>query len=203
MLIQNVRVLTSCTARVDFPFLCFHQAVRWQSRRSPAQRCDARDAMIQQVKHCHGHMTQTGLTGDWFLNVDAQARKISGHVNGPLFHDLLRVTGHHRPDCVDVFRYGAKILDLLDYEGLGEPVVCNVSAPSTAPGPNSCDELKATCYEHNLKLLSHLKENEHSQELLRIARADAALGRMSDPVPLDSVDLHQVAPAIRCHKGRG
>ncbi len=41
-------------------------------------------------------------------------------------------------------------------------------------------------------LLPELKEDPHAAELLQLARVDAALGRMSEPVPAAALDLEAV-----------
>ena len=55
----------------------------------------------------------------------------------------------------------------------------------------------------NERLLETIKEGEHAQELLRLTKEDAALGRMSEPVPVEYYDLSEVrlVPRFGVHQG--
>ena len=66
-------------------------------------------------------------------------------------------------------------MGLLERSGIGEPVDCDI--------PASIDELRNGCAKHNMELLAGLKPNEFEDELLKLTVADAALERMSHPVP--------------------
>ena len=59
------------------------------------------------------------------------------------------------------------------------------------------DELRKDCARSNALLLEQLHESEFAAELLELTRADAALGRMSMPVPVEDVDLSSIRLAPR------
>jgi hypothetical protein len=130
-------------------------------------------------------MRKSSLPSRW-LNAaaDKHVQDISNGTNCPLFRDLLCITGYHNPDCVEVFRKGANMYNLLEYSGLGEHVDAQCIA--------SAEDLLASCFVHNTELLSQLSEDKHSLDLLRITRDDALLGRMSEPKLIEEVDLNKV-----------
>lgn len=69
----------------------------------------------------------------------------------------------------------------LDRSGIGAPVEVD-KVPSLG-------ELWASCRASNEKLLTELREDEHSLMLLQLARQDAALGRLSQPMPVEQFPL--------------
>ena len=79
---------------------------------------------------------------------------------------------------------------LLHQSGIGE--ARDVEEPAD---PVAC--LKGRCDASNKKLLASLRESEHAQGLMELARLDASLGRMSEPVPADQCCLEGVLLAPR------
>lgn len=70
---------------------------------------------------------------------------------------------------------GAPLFGSLGVSGIGQPVFTEgVIEAAVEPGE---------CYRHNLQLLAMLSEGEHSEELMRLTREDARLGRMTVPRP--------------------
>ena len=65
------------------------------------------------------------------------------------------------------------------------------AVPTLAPS-------RAECMHSNSKLLQSLREDEHSAALHRLALDDCALGRMSVPVLVESVDLSEVSSLHSC-----
>ena len=65
----------------------------------------------------------------------------------------------------------------LEEAGIGKAVGAE-EVPSIAA-------LTEDCWESNQQLLENLKEDAHAAELMRLTRADAAAGRMSEPRPGD------------------
>ena len=57
--------------------------------------------------------------------------------------------------------------------------------------------LKDVCAVSNAQLLESLKEDEHAEGLMNLARLDASLGRMSEPAPADQCCLDKVLLAPR------
>ena len=65
----------------------------------------------------------------------------------------------------------------LECSGVGTPIECDQV--------KSVEELEASCARSNAELLSELREDEVSSELLRITVEDAKMGRMSEPELLE------------------
>ena len=57
--------------------------------------------------------------------------------------------------------------------------------------------LKDMCAVSNARLLESLKEDEHTEGLMNLARLDASLGRMSEPAPAEQCCLDKVLLAPR------
>ena len=74
---------------------------------------------------------------------------------------------------------------------------CNLGQEAECAEPCSMEELRRDCARSNALLLEQLHESEYSAELLELTRADAALGRMSMPVPVEDVDLSSIRLAPR------
>ena len=94
---------------------------------------------------------------------------------------LARRTRFDDIKATERFRSGVPFFGLMEKCNLGQEVQHN--------SPPSVDELRVDCSRSNTLLLEQLKENEHSSELLELTRADAAVGRMSMPTPIENVDL--------------
>ena len=103
--------------------------------------------------------------------------QVSGDVNGHLFSELLTATGHCDPQCVALFREGAALLGELPRSGIGKPTHRD-TVPSIA-------ELKLSCVRSNATLIQELREDKCAEDLLRLTQADADMGRMSVPLPVE------------------
>ncbi len=57
--------------------------------------------------------------------------------------------------------------------------------------------LAAECAERNAKLLSRFREDPFAEELFNQTREDAALGRMTDPIPIEKLHTRSVMLASR------
>ena len=82
--------------------------------------------------------------------------------------------------CV-LFGAGAPILGQLERSGVGDAI--------EAPPVQDHEWLKQDAARRNKVLLGKLKEDVHADRLLELSRADAELGRMSQPVTVESCDL--------------
>ena len=91
---------------------------------------------------------------------------------------------------------GAPLYGLLHRSGIGEARDVEEHADPLASLIGRCDA-------SNEKLLASLRECEHAQGLMDLARLDASLGRMSDPVPADQCCLDGVLLAPRFAVGQG
>ena len=98
-----------------------------------------------------------------------ELRSLVSEVNGPLLEKLANRAGHEDAECANLFKNGADLYDDADI-----------------------DQLWWQCHENNLEVLRTLKEDDNSAELHRLTLKDAALGRMSSPMPASDVDLTQV-----------
>ena len=56
----------------------------------------------------------------------------------------------------------------------------------------SVELLRDDCLRNNMHLLPSLREDPQGEELHRLAREDAALGRMTWPVPASEVDMEEL-----------
>ena len=97
------------------------------------------------------------------------SRRLAATVNAPVLHALAARAGHTDPDCINIFKNGAEL-----YLGDVQP-------------------LWEQCYESNCQLLHGLREDVNAAELHALTQKDAALGRMSPPVPVGEVDLTSVS----------
>ena len=102
------------------------------------------------------------------VSIALRGRTLAATVNGPMLHRLAVRTEHLDVECVELFRTGAELYS------------------------ESIRHLWPQCFESNKQLAKCLKEDRNSAELHALALKDAALGRMSRPVPADEVDLNQV-----------
>ena len=78
------------------------------------------------------------------------------------------------------FLPGAAILRELECSGIGTPVERAWCA--------SAENLRRSCVQSNAELIKTLRDDPLSADIPRITRNDAALGRMSHPVSIDSFD---------------
>ena len=75
---------------------------------------------------------------------------------------------------------------------LGELECSGVGTPTQVDQVKCIDDLKDTCASSNEALLKELRESSDAHKLLEVTNADARMGRMTDPVPLSSVDVSAV-----------
>ena len=75
---------------------------------------------------------------------------------------------------------GARLIGELDRSGVGETVVVDTVKSLTG--------LRASIRANNEVLVRQLREDDHSQTLLEMARDEVELGRLSLLAPLDQVD---------------
>ena len=141
---------------------------------------------------------ESGACHAWFGTCDDETRRVAGEANGPLFETLLRATEFVDVPCADLLKdgvcgfcwacvggrggcfclsAGAKMVDKLPRSGLGRPVDCDVVA--------SLDELWSGRAASNAEVLRSVREDEHSDWMLKAAQEDALKGRMSWPVQVE------------------
>ena len=78
---------------------------------------------------------------------------------------------------------------MLDLSGVGEAIEYVV--------PREIDDLSQDRQRSNELLLKSLRQDKFADELMDLTLRDAKLGRMSQPVLVDSCDLHKVLLAPR------
>ena len=97
---------------------------------------------------------------------------------------LATVTGYPDKECVNFFKQGAPFMYQLPNSGVGDAVEQPASVPAGILGMH--------CLEHNDALVRSLREDEHSEELLKAACEDAKLGRMTVPIKISGANLEEV-----------
>ena len=102
---------------------------------------------------------------------------------------LARAADWHDAKCIDFFRHGAPLLGVLETSGVGTPV-------DDAEGGNP-DRVLEKLVHRNSKILSQLKDDALSGELLQISAKELELGRLRGPIPLLELDLEACAVATR------
>ena len=123
----------------------------------------------------------SGECDEWLDTCTHGAREAVKGVNGPLLYRLASRTRLDDTRAVERFRSGVPFFGLMEK--------CNLGVAVEQPTPPSAEELRTDCSRSNALLLEQLKENEHSSELLELTKADAAVGRMTMPTPIEDVDL--------------
>jgi len=91
----------------------------------------------------------------------------------------------HDVGCVNLFRHGAEIIGPLTCSGNGVPV-------DVASG-HDIEQLVAERPGRNARMLAKVRVDVFADELLEQTRCDVALGRMSEPAPVERVDLGLVS----------
>ena len=156
----------------------FPQALRWQQARSAHVIIREREEMISSLELAGRNSKASGRCKAWFRDSDNIMRGVSSTVNGFLFSELLVSARHCDAGCAERFRKGASVLGKLELSGVG--------TPTEVVDINDCAAVKIEKEERNKRLMGELKCDEFADELLEQPRADAAMGRMSPPVPLSS-----------------
>lgn len=114
-----------------------------------------------------------------------------GDANGPLLQHLAKEIGHHDKWCVDLLRRGCPLVGRLPCSGNGQPNA------TEATGETEVAALVAAREETNGSLLKSLREDPRSADLLKMAAADAAMGRMSKPRHLRDSDISRFSLSPR------
>ena len=148
-----------------------------------------REATINAIEAAAQSFHAAGWCKAWLSNCDPAVRGVSATVNGPLCEQLAEATGYHDCGSFTQLRSGAKLLEKLDSSGNG-------IAMDFEEHMDLC-ELRADRLEKNKNLLSTLREDEHSSELMALTLKDAQLNRMTMPVPIEDIDLSDIVLAPR------
>ena len=131
----------------------------------------------------------SGESRRWYSEADDAVIRVASGVNGALLEQLARATNYWDCECVEFFRKGAPMYGVLPVSGNG--------VPQKFAAASSVEELLSSALANNCKLVKSLKEDKHSQALFETTCNDAALGRMTFPVPVSDLDLSKVLLAQR------
>ena len=146
---------------------------------SPNALHDWREERIAHIESLARSHIESGRTAAWLASADAETQRISACVNGPLLCDLVRLSGHCDTSLPELFRSGASVSGVLPPSGTGTLI----ESPAVF---TSLEALSASRVQSNMELCQTIRDSEHSETLLAKTQEDAALGRMTEPVVLDS-----------------
>ena len=119
----------------------------------------------------------SGESRRWYSEADDAVMRVASGVNGALLERLARATDYWDCECVEFFRKGAPMYGVLPASGNG--------VPQKFAKASSVEELLSSALANNLKLVKSLKEDKHCEALSEATCNDAALRRMTLPVPVE------------------
>jgi len=120
---------------------------------------------------------------------------VAKEANGPLFRMLADSCSFHDAVCVETLRTGADIIGPLTRAGNGEPLVPKSDC--------SIEQLVRQQDKCNAELIKKLRVDEFEEELLEQTCKDAALHRMSVPMPLSEAALGGISVCQRFGVAQG
>lgn len=179
-------------------------ALQWIGQRSAEQVRAERERITSDIERQGARMWESGACDAWLNKCSHGAREVVKGVNGPMFNKLATSVAFDDMQAIQAFREGAAFFAVLVllymhlvYVLAGVPFFgmldkCNLGQAAECAEPCSMEALRSDCARSNALLLEQLHESEFSAELLELTRADAALGRMSMPVPVEDVDLNSI-----------
>ena len=171
------------------------ESVQWLAKRSSKEVRAARENVTKEIEKAAAALETSGATSKWLAEADAETKRISVAVNGPLGEMLVRASGFTDTAVMEVFRRGGPIAGKLE-----APVG---STSKAFPEPTATDELKKTCERKNKELLNSLREDPHSDFLMEQTLADAAAGRMTAPLSDKETSLSEQVVCRRFSREQG
>lgn len=151
------------------------RALKWISKTAPREICQMREAQGAKIKARGEKLKQSGAVAAWLSKCSSSAREVLRDVNGPLLEELLADSHYEDEWCFELLESGARLMGLVEECGLGKPIAHSEMV--------DMDALRAECRSSNLALLQQLKSVKDEEELVAQTVVDAALGRMTYPVP--------------------
>ena len=151
--------------------------------------------MLSQLELADQKLRQSGRLDQWLRGCDSRVKAVSEAANSLLLAELLAASAHCDLACAELFRegvpwptigvsrpwglccVGAHMYGSLECSGVGMPVFHDDALDT--------ERLKQDCLRTNLALLRELREDQYSDDLMRITQEDASLGRMTWPRELD------------------
>jgi len=127
--------------------------------------------------------------------VDAAARTAVSEVDGPTIGAIAAEIGW-ADDVERLFREGAPFVGALPASGVAKRRVVREEREPVS-------DLMGRAEAQNAAIIASLRDDAHAAELHAGAVADAALGRMTTPVPVDDLALHDkiLAPRFSVEQG--
>ena len=127
--------------------------------------------------------------------MDAAARAALSEVDGPTISAIAAEIGW-ADDVERLFREGAPFVGALPASGVAERRVVREEREPVS-------DLMGRAEAQNAAIIASLRDDAHADELHAGAVADAALGRMTMPVPIDDLALHDkiLAPRFSVEQG--
>ena len=156
-------------------------SLNWASTRTSDEAIAEREGIMCRLEEWAKQLRFDGACSAWLADADAFVRTVSASVNGPALAALASEIDYHDPECVRLFIDGGQLVGILDNSGNGVPVP-----------PRKCDsvdDLVRGCLKRNTATLGKVREDLHSGALFEMCRADAGLGRMSEPRAVTRADM--------------
>ena len=162
------------------------EAVSWICERTDEEVMSEREAMTAYIESVAKEYWGEGVVSEWMQRADPDAEFLCCSVRTEV---LAARTGFVDEEAPNLFRDGANMIGWLRATGIG--------TPHMYPAPSDGEALLASRYERNCRLLETLSADKHAVELVKQMEEDAKVGRMSQPVPIEQVDLQNVLLASR------
>ena len=148
---------------------------------------------MSQLEEAAKRTRACGASDAWYGDADLLLRGVVGTSNGFLFQQLIQAADHEDLECANLFRHGAQML--------GELVSSGIGTPCEGGEVKSSGELWTKHVAHNKALCKRLQterdvdpqaQRQCDQRVHEATMKDAALGRMSRPVPIDRDDAEGI-----------
>ena len=157
--------------------------------RAARQIFSEREAAIAAIEARCRESRRSGAQQAWLDGVDAAARTAVAEVDGPTIGAIAAEIGW-ADDVERLFREGAPFVGALPASGVAERRVVREEREPVG-------DLMGRAEAQNAAIIASLRDDAHAAELHAGAVADAALGRMTTPVPVDDLALHDKILAPR------
>ena len=154
-----------------------------------------REAAVAAIEARCRESRRSGAQRAWLDGVDAAARTALSEVDGPTIGAIAAEIGW-ADDVERIFREGAPFVGALPASGVAERLVLREEREPAS-------DLMGRAEAQNAAIIASLRDDAHAAELHAGAVADAALGRMTAPVPVDDLALHDkiLAPRFSVEQG--
>ena len=169
--------------------------VEWVAKSTPHEVMAFREKATLSIERLAEMYRRSGEATAWLESTEKAVRGVVEPVSGPLLAALAKATAYSDPEVVEMLRRGAPLLGKIP------------ASPDCKPGEYSeardPELLRRECQARNKELLGSLKRDKHADYLEAQAKEDATKGRMSDLVPVSSLDREQVLLGRRFAREQG